>query len=415
MRRLLLALCLLVSSAQAQTDFSSWLRDFEQEARARGISQRTLDSALGDVQVAPRVVDLDRKQPEFVESLTMYIERRVTPQRVARGQALLSEYRPLFDEVEKRYGVPRYILAAFWGLETSYGSAMGNTPIPAALATLAFDGRRSAFFRSQLLDALTLIEAGHVTAAEMKGSWAGAMGQMQFMPSTYRRYAVDGDNNGQINLWNSLPDALYSAANYLSQAGWQASQPVALQVALPANFDWGQARLYNRRKVGEWQAAGVVPNHGRPLPLPDARAAIILPQGMRGPAFMVFDNFDVVMQWNRSVQYALSVALLSDQLAGAASLPARTDNADAVGRTQLIRLQQQLTEMGFDTGAADGMPGLKTQSAIRRYQTAHGLMADGYPSAALAQHVRQSHAVTMQSGGLKSTDRAPTFSDPVSE
>ena len=411
MRRLVLALCLLVTSAQAQTDFSSWLAEFSQEARARGISQTTLDQALRDIQMAPRVVELDRKQPEFVESLATYIERRVTPQRIARGQALLAEHQALFDEVENRYGVPRQTLAAFWGLETSYGSVMGNTPIPAALATLAFDGRRSAFFRSQLLDALTLIEAGHVTAAEMKGSWAGAMGQMQFMPSTYRRYAVDGDNNGQINLWNSLPDALHSAGNYLQQAGWKTGEPVALQVNLPANFGWGQARLYNRRTVSEWQAAGVVPSNGRPLPLLDERAAIILPQGARGPAFMVFDNFDVVMQWNRSVQYALSVALLSDQLAGGAALPARTENAEATGRTQLIRLQQQLTEMGFDTGTADGLPGLKTQSAIRRYQSAHALAADGYPSAALAQHVRQSHAAAALSGNLKPIGKAPTFDD----
>lgn len=411
MHRLILALCLLVTSAQAQTDFSAWLAEFQLEARARGISQATLDSALRDIQVTPRVIDLDRKQPEFVESLTTYIERRVTPQRVARGQTLLSEYQPLFDEVEKRYSVPRYILAAFWGLETHYGSVMGNTPIPAALATLAFDGRRSAFFRSQLLDALALIEAGHVTAAEMKGSWAGAMGQLQFMPSTYRRYAVDGDNNGQINLWNSVPDALYSAANYLSQAGWKPGQPVALQVVLPANFDWSQARLYNRRPVSDWQAAGVMPSNGRPLPLPDERAAIILPQGMRGPAFMVFDNFDVVMEWNRSVQYALSVALLGDQLAGGATLPARTDNDDAVGRTQLIRLQQQLTDMGYDTGTADGLPGLKTQAAIRRYQTAHALAADGYPSAMLAQHVQQSHAAAALAGSLKPVEKAPTFDD----
>lgn len=412
MRRLVLALCLLVSSAQAQTDFSSWLAEFSQEARARGISQATLDSALGDVQVAPRVVELDRKQPEFVESLATYIERRVTPQRIARGQALLAEHQALFDEVENRYGVPRQTLAAFWGLETSYGSVMGSTPTPTALATLAFDGRRSAFFRSQLLDALTLIEAGHVTAAEMKGSWAGAMGQMQFMPSTYRRYAVDGDNNGQINLWNSLPDALHSAGNYLQQAGWKTGKPIALQVNLPVDFAWGQARLYNRRLIAEWQAAGVVQANGQALPVQPGRAAIILPQGARGPAFMVFDNFDVVMQWNRSVQYALSVALLADQFAGGLPLPARSD-AEMLGRTQLMRLQQQLTELGFDAGGADGLPGLKTQSAIRRYQTAHALTADGYPTPMLAQHVRESHIAATLKGGLKPTDGAPKFADPT--
>ncbi|MHB8915698.1 MAG: lytic murein transglycosylase [Thiobacillus sp.] len=413
MRRLVLALSLLVTSAQAQMDFTNWLAEFSQEARARGISQATLDQALRDIQVAPRVVELDRKQPEFVESFLSYLERRVTLQRVARGQALLSEYQPLLDKVEERYGVPRQTLVAFWGLETNYGSVMGNTPIPAALATLAFDGRRSAFFRSQLFDALALIEAGHVSASEMQGSWAGAMGQMQFMPSTYRRYAVDGDNNGRINLWDSVPDALFSAAHYLNQAGWKPGQPIALQVLLPESFNWGQARLYHRRAVSDWQALGVTSINGRTMPLPDQRAAIILPQGARGPAFMVFDNFDVVMQWNRSVHYALSVALLSDQLVGAATLPVRTESPETIGRTQLIRLQQQLTEMGFDAGIADGLPGLKTQTAIRRYQAAHALAADGFPSPTLAQHVRESHTSAAFKGGLMSIDNAPKFADPV--
>ena len=410
MRRLVLALSLLVTSAQAQMDFTNWLAEFSQEARARGISQTTLDQALRDIQITPRVVELDRKQPEFVESLATYLERRVTPQRVARGQALLAEHQTLFEEVEKRYGVPRQTLAAFWGLETSYGSVMGSTSIPAALATLAFDGRRSTFFRSQLLDALTLIEAGHVTAAEMKGSWAGAMGQMQFMPSTYRQYAVDGDNNGQINLWNSLPDALHSAGNYLRQAGWKTGQPIALQVSVPANFAWGQARLYNRRPIADWQAAGVVQANGQALPVQAGLAAIILPQGAQGPAFMVFDNFDVVMQWNRSVHYALSVALLADQLIGGAPLPA-ANGVPTLARSQLMRLQEQLTELGFDAGGADGLPGLKTQSAIRRYQATHALPADGYATPALAQHVRENHIAAALKGGLKPVEPAPKFVD----
>ena len=411
MRKLVFALCLLVTSAQAQMDFTAWLAEFSQEARARGISQTTLDQALGDIQWAPRVVELDSKQPEFVESLATYLERRVTPQRVARGQALLAEHQALFDEVEKRYGVSRQTLAAFWGLETNYGSVMGDTPIPTALATLAFDGRRSAFFRSQLLDALSLIEAGHVTADEMKGSWAGAMGQMQFMPSTYRRYAVDGDNNGRINLWNSLPDALHSAGNYLQQAGWKTGEPIALQVTVPTHFPWGQARLYNRRPIAEWQAAGVLQANGQALPLQAGHAAIILPQGAQGPAFMVFDNFDVVMQWNRSVNYALSVALLADQLMGGPPLSIAS-SVQALSRSQLTRLQQQLTELGFDAGGADGLPGLKTQAAIRRYQAAHALVADGYPTPALAQHVRESHVAAALKGGLKPVEAAPRFVEP---
>lgn len=413
MRSGILGLCLLATGVQAQTDFSTWLQNFEREARTRGISQTTLDSALSDVQAAPRVIELDRKQPEFLDTFTTYLERRVTPQKITRGQALLIEHQALFDGVEKRYGVPKQTLAAFWGLETNYGSTTGDTPIPAALATLAFDGRRSTFFRAQLLDALAIIEAGHVTAADMKGSWAGAMGQMQFMPSTYRRYAVDGDSDRRINLWTSLPDALHSAGNYLNQAGWKSGEPAALAVRLPVDFEWRYARLYHRRLIAEWQAAGVVQANGTPLPMQPGGAAIVLPQGARGPAFMVFDNFDVIMQWNRSIHYALSVAILAEQLAGGTPLPPRAEDVEALSRTQLTNLQQQLTEIGFDAGVADGLPGIKTQSAIRRYQTAQNLPADGYPSPILLWHVEQTHAAAAVAGKLKPTFAAPTFSEPT--
>ena len=413
MRSGLLALWLFATGVHAQSDFSAWLRDFRQEALTRGISQTTLDSALGDVQAAARVIELDRKQPEFADTFIQYLERRVTPRNVAQGQALLLEHHALFDEVEKRYGVPREILTAFWGLETNYGAMTGNTLIPAALATLAFDGRRSAFFRAELLDALEIIEAGHVTAAEMKGSWAGAMGQMQFMPSTFRRYAVDGDNDGRINLWTSFPDALHSAGHYLKQAGWKTGEPAALEVRLPQDFEWRYARLYYRRPIGEWQAAGVVLTNGAPLPMHLGHAGIILPQGARGPAFMVFDNFDVILQWNRSVSYALSVAILADQLTGNTSLPTAGDSAPPLNHAQLMSLQQQLTELGFDAGPADGLPGIKTQSAIRRYQVAHQLPADGYPAAPLLFHVQYTHAVAVERGQLNPPRVAPVFSDPA--
>ena len=412
MRSALVALCLLTTAAQAQTDFPTWLRDFKQEALTRGISQTTLDSALSDVQAAPGVIELDRKQPEFQDTFATYLERRVTPRQIARGQALLLEHQALFDEVEKRYGVPRQILAAFWGLETNYGSTMGTTPIPAALATLAFDGRRSAFFRAQLLDALAILEAGNVAAADMKGSWAGAMGQMQFMPSTYRRYAVDGDNDSRINLWSSLPDALFSAANYLNQSGWKTGEPAALAVRLPVDFEWRYARLYYRRPITEWQAAGVVQANGAPLPSQAGRAAIILPQGALGSAYMVWDNFDVTLQWNRSISYALAVAILAEQFLGATPLP-RPEVTASLSRSQLTRLQQQLTEIGFDVGVIDGLSGSKTESAIRRYQAAQRLPEDGYASPALLQHVQQAYETAMHAGKLVSTVAKPTFSDPI--
>ena len=404
--------CLLASSVHAQADFPTWLSDLKQEARVRGISQATLDSALNGVEVAPRVVELDRKQPEFVDSFSTYLTRHVTSRLVTRGQVLLNEHRALFDEVEQRYGVPREILAAFWGLETHYGSTTGNIPIPSALATLAFDGRRSDFFRAQLFDALAIIDAGHVTAANMRGSWAGAMGQMQFMPSTYRRYAVDGDGDGRINLWSSLPDVLHSAGNYLREAGWKSGEPAAFEVRLPINFDWRYARLSYRRPLAEWQAANVTRMNGKAFPSQPTTAAIILPEGLRGPAFMVFDNFDVILQWNRSISYALSVAIMAEQFAGDTPLPGGA-HVEAISSTQLMTLQQQLTEMGFDAGVADGLPGTKTQTAIRRYQSAQNLPADGYPSPSLLLHVQQTHNAADQAGQLKTAIVAPTFSDVI--
>jgi len=217
-RSAVFGLCLLVTSAQAQSDFFAWLSDFRVEAQAKGISTATLDSALGNARPAPQVLALDTSQPEFVSTFLTYLNRHVSAQKIARGRALLIEHQALLADVEQRYGIPPHILVAFWGMETNYGSYTGDTPIPAALATLAYDGRRSAFFRAQLLDALSIIEEGHVRAADMKGSWAGAMGLMQFMPSTYRRYAVDGDGDGRINLW-TLADAMHSAGNYLNKAG----------------------------------------------------------------------------------------------------------------------------------------------------------------------------------------------------
>jgi len=330
---------------------------------------------------------------------------------VARGQALLVEHAALLDAVEQKYGVPKTVLVAFWGLETRYGEVQGSLNVPASLATLAWDGRRSGFFRSQLLDALRIIDAGHVSAVDMTGSWAGAMGHMQFMPSTFRAYAVDGDGDGRIDVWQSLPDAMYSAAHYLQQAGWRANAPVAIEVRLPENFDWRQARLFHRLPVAEWAAMGVQAADAAALPEVAGRAAIILPQGWQGPAFMVFDNFDVVMQWNRSVNYALAVAQLSHQLAGGQALVAGEGEAGALSVAEFKRLQQTLNELGCDAGKPDGLPGLRTQTAVRLFQAQYQLPVDGYASPSLLAHVEAAHADAAAAGKLVLAP-APTFAGP---
>jgi membrane-bound lytic murein transglycosylase B len=325
----------------------------------------------------------------------------------------MAEHAVLLQTLEHQYGIPKAVLVAFWGLETNYGATLGSLNIPASLATLAFDGRRSGFFRSQLLDALRIIDAGHISAIDMIGSWAGAMGHMQFMPSTFRAYAVDADGDGRIDVWRSLPDAMVSAANYLQRAGWRAGKPVAIEVRLPQGFDVRRARVAHRLPVAEWGALGVQPADGTPLPDTAGRAALVLPQGWQGPAFMVFDNFDVVMQWNRSVNYALSVALLAQQLAGGGALAVQAGEAGALSTTQLKTLQQSLNELGYQTGTPDGLLGPRTQAALRQYQAAQGLPADGYPAPSVLEHVLQAHAAA-KAGGRLLLPPAPTFSEPAS-
>ena len=406
--------CLLATPVHASADFETWLAGFRAEAAAQGISAATLDSALTGVTPVERVIALDRRQPEFLQTFADYLGRRVTARQVSRGQSLMAEHAELLDAVERQYGVPKAVLVAFWGLETNYGATLGSLNIPASLATLAYDGRRSAFFRSQLLDALRIIDAGHVEAIDMTGSWAGAMGHMQFMPSTFRAYAVDADGDSRIDLWQSLPDAMHSAANYLRRAGWRAGEPVALALQLPEGFDWRKARVSNRLPVSEWAARGVTLRDGGSLPGATGLAAIVLPQGWQGPAFMVFDNFDVVMRWNRSVNYALAVSQMAQALAGGSVELAQAGEDGALGTAQVMALQQALNELGFEAGEPDGLLGPLTQSAIRRYQVAHRLPADGYPAPSLLAHVEETHAAAAKAGKLVQPP-GPVFADPADQ
>lgn len=382
-------------------DFDDWLEKFKLEASAQGISEQTLQQAFVDAQPIERVVELDQSQPEFVQTFSTYLQRRVTPKQISRGQQLQSEQGALLQAVAARYGVPAQVLLAFWSLETNYGQSRGNFLVPHALATLAFEGRRQAFFQHQLLDALRIIDQGHIAASDMQGSWAGALGHMQFMPSTFLAYAVDGDADGRIDVWNSTADAMYSAGNYLQAMGWQANKPIMVEVLLPESFSWQDTGLGNRRQVSEWMQAGVS------LALPDSlpaaflasneQAALVLPQGWQGPAFMVFDNFNIIMQWNRSTLYALSVAHLASRLAGGPTIQGgQLAEQEAVSIDAIKRLQQQLTSLGFDTQGQDGQPGPKTQAAIRAYQLAHGLPADAYASPSLMQEVARAVALAQE-------------------
>ncbi len=392
-------------------DFQSWLEGVRAEALARGISRPTLEAALAGIQPIERVIELDRQQPEFVDTFWNYLDRRVTPQRVGRGAALLEEHQALLGQLERRHGVPARLLVAFWGLETNYGRTLGSHPVPAALATLAYDGRRSAFFRRELLEALAILEAGHVAPQAMVGSWAGAMGQMQFMPSTFRAYAIDADGDGKKDLWGTLPDAFASAANYLAQAGWQPGETWGREVRLPADFSWQLAHLGVKKPIAAWAAMGVTRADGSPLPSADMAGAILLPQGHAGPAFMVYRNFEIILAWNRSVSYALAVGHLADRIAG---LPPLANGREAdnrrLSREQILELQQRLVALGFDLGEADGVLGSRTKAAIRTYQKSAGLPADGYPSVTLLEQLQSENS---SSPGQGETALRNVLADPA--
>ncbi len=367
--------------------FLLWQKTFKTEAKAAGISQKTINATFKNAQFLPDVIVLDRAQPEFISPFLSYLDKRVNPNQIALGRALLQEHDAVLTQVENQYGVPKQILVAFWGLETHYGANKGSFGLPSSLMTLAYEGRRADFFRGQLLDAMRIVDAGHNTVTGMRGSWAGAMGNMQFMPSTLLKYGVDADGDGRINIWTSLPDSFASAANYLNKAGWQKDEIAMLEVQLPADFNYNLAQLQNRKSASSWERLGVTAIDDQPLPDQD-NAAILLPQGWQGPAFMVFSNFDVILDWNRSVNYALSVAHLANQFTADKPILAGLDaENEALTFNQMWALQGKLNELGFDCSAPDGFPGLQTQEAIRQYQATQKLPQDGYASISLYQHL----------------------------
>lgn len=304
-------------AADAENGFSAWLSELRKDARAAGISQQTLDAALADVkEPLPRVLDRDRSQPESVQSLEAYVSARVNKERIAGGKKMLNRYPTWLGRVERKYGVQRRFIVALWGIETHYGEGTGGFPVIQSLVTLAYDERRGAYFRRELLDALRILDAGHIPLERMKGSWAGAMGQCQFMPSAFLRFAVDADGNGRIDLWNSIPDVLASTANYLAKAGWKDDQTWGRQVRLPKNFDYSLAGLQTRRPLPRWQALGVRRKNGRALPRRPLEASLIVPDGPGGPAYLVYDNFRALLTWNRSNSFAVAIGTLSDKIAG---------------------------------------------------------------------------------------------------
>ncbi|WP_145010716.1 lytic murein transglycosylase [Pseudomonas oryzihabitans] len=375
---------------QPDESFEQWRSRFRALALGRGISAATFDQAFAGVQPDPAVIAADRSQPEFTKPVWEYLDTAVSPLRVRNGKTLIIQQAGLLAALEARYGIEPARLVAFWGMESNYGNNMGNKGVIRSLATLAYEGRRPDFAQDQLVAALGILQHGDVTADRMIGSWAGAMGQTQFIPTTYDQYAVDFDGDGRRDIWGSTADALASTANYLKASGWQDGKPWGYEVRVPANFDYSLADMGVRKSLAEWTALGI---QGLGLPQPAAQASdsasLLLPAGHRGPAFLVFNNFRTILKYNNSTSYALGVALLSERYRDAGQVAASWPTDDLpLSRSERVELQQRLAALGLDPGSADGIIGANTRKAIRIYQQSQGWPADGYPNHQLLERLR---------------------------
>ncbi len=369
--------------------FDECLSKIGLQAKTEGISDKTVQQVLSKAKHIPRVIELDRRQPEFTQTFASYFNARINDERIQRGRELLAKHRALLDKIQHETGVPAQFLISFWGLESSYGGHFGEWTVTDSLATLACDPRRSGFFTQELLNAMRIIDAGDIVPERMIGSWAGAMGHMQFMPSTYLSYAKDMDGDGRRDLWGSIPDALGSAANFLRQLGWIPGLNWGQEVRLPSTFDYSFAGRDQMLSLVEWAQLGVTAASGISLGSSEHKAALLVPAGHQGPAFLVTKNFHIIMRWNRSEFYALSVGHLADRIAGGSGLY-RLPQVDTVKitREQVRQLQKDLSILGIDAGEADGVMGAATRQAISRFQQSTQRIADGHLDATLLNAIR---------------------------
>lgn len=362
-----------------------WAKGFQTRALAAGINQATYDSAMAGVQFLPDVIERDRKQDEFTKTIWDYLDRAVSDDRIASGQQALKTHAALLDQIESKYGVDRHVIVAIWGLESAYGAVRGDIPTLSALATLSYDARRGVFFEAELIAILQTLQEGKVTLPQLRGSWAGAMGHTQFMPSSYRALAVDFGGEGIANIWDDDPsDALASAAAYLADSGWQKGQVWGVEVTLPTDFDYELAGNRTARPVSAWAAMGVTGD----LPA-TGWGAIITPAGARGPAFLIFDNFAAIETYNRADSYVIAVGHLADRLRGLGPIrhPWPRD-LRVLTLDERMLLQQRLIDRALYVGEADGKIGPLTVAAIKSLQRSQGVIPDGYASTEVLELLR---------------------------
>ena len=363
-------------------DFRDCLQGIKTEATRQGVPAAIADKAFQGLTPDQKVVDLDGRQPEFSLTYAKYVGGTVSADRIAKGQQRMAQHRVLLDALQAEYGVPPQYIMAFWGIETNYGTYMGDFRVVRSVSTLACMTKRTVFFSNETVQALRILNMNHMTSEQMRGSWAGAMGNMQFMPSTFTKWAVDRDGNGRIDIWNSLPDAFASASNFLRGIGFKPGLPSSEEVFLPKGFPLDQADSTVEKPVKAWAAMGVKKAGGAALPASDEPASILLPAGFRGPAFIIYPNFKAVMNWNRSTLYALSVGILARQIAGGPGVQqAAPDDDQPMSRDTVIDIQNRLARLGLYKDDTDGLLGPKTRSALRLFQQQTSLPADGHPSA----------------------------------
>jgi lytic murein transglycosylase len=376
------------AACASPAEFGRWLQGFKKEAVGQGISPNTVSYALDGLSYDPATIAKDRGQGVFAQSFLQFSGRMVSANRLQVGAQLLKKYANVFARIQQEYGVPGPVLVAFWGLETDFGKVMGNMQTMRSLATLSFDCRRPEEFQEQLLYALRVIERGDLSPQEMRGPAHGEVGQFQFQPKNYYEFAVDFDGDGRRDLVRSAPDSLASAANYLQSKGWRANQPWLEQVRVPADLPWDQADVTIKKPRAFWAQHGVTYLNGKPVPADDLAAGLVLPMGRNGPAFLAYPNFDIYLDWNKSLVYTTTAAYYATRLAGGPPLARGNGQIETLSLAETKEIQQRLAKLGFDVGKIDGVVGAASRQAIRTLQVKYGLPADGYPSAELLGRLR---------------------------
>jgi len=380
----------LAGMAPALANSADFVRSLWPQAEARGVSRAAFEAAFSGYSYIPKVMELTQKQPEFTQTVQQYIDKRITAAQVQKGRAMRAEWNQTLTGSEQRWGVQPEIVLAIWGMETNFGGFMGGENTIHALATLTEGGYRADFFREELLTALRIVSDGHVSAQNMTGSWAGAMGHTQFMPSSFMRYAVDYNGDGRKDIWNSVQDALGSTANYLKSFGWRKGETWGYEVKLPSGFDFAAARGIDKAPLSRWQAMGITRVSGKAFPRPNDVGRLYMPAGASGPAFLLLPNFDVIKRYNNSNSYALAVGHLADRIIGGGDFVTPWPAGDyALDKAQRVQLQTLLTRAGFDAGSPDGVVGPRTRAAVLAYQARAGLPADGHISGRLLDALKR--------------------------